>query len=144
MKKTTSTKIQLALAIDAKLLWDVLTQSRYTQVYMFNCTVESNWLVDSPIIWQGNYQGYQAFQKGKIIAIKPFELLKYSTFDPNIGLSDIADNYIYVTYAIKESVEGSYLTITNETFDGNEERMQHIMQGWQTVTEQIKKIVDDF
>ena len=111
---------------------------------MFNCSVETDWIEGSNIIWQGNYQGYQAFQKGKIITVKPYELIKYSTFDPSIGLSDIAENYINVTYEINESNGQSTLTIINNTFDGNKERMKHIIQGWELVTEQMKTLINTF
>ncbi len=104
----------------------------------------SFWIKGSVSIWQGNYQGYQAFQKGKILAIKPYELIRYSSLDPNSGLSDIADNYIQVTYSIEESKDKTKLTIFNDTFDGDEDRMKHVIQGWEKVVKQMEKIVNDF
>ena len=97
MNKKQTSELKLLINIDAKTLWSVLTESKYTKEYMFNCTVTSDWEIGSPIIWEGNYQGYQAYQKGEILDIKPFELIKYSTFDPNFGLEDKAENYIHVT-----------------------------------------------
>jgi len=144
MKKQLSTEIQVNLPIKAKFLWKVLTETEFTQAYMFNCSVESDWVKGSVITWQGNYQGYQAFQKGKILAIKPYELIKYSTFDPNLGLIDVAENYIHVTYSIKESKNKTKLTIINDTFDGDEERMKHIIQGWEMVIKQIEKIANNY
>jgi len=144
MEKILTSKIQIEFDIGAKQLWRVLTESKYTKVYMFNCSVESDWLEGSSITWQGNYQGYQAFQKGKILTVKPYELITYSTFDPSIGLSDVAENYINVTYAINEHKGKTTLTITNDTFDGNEERMKHIINGWEMVKEQMIKLVNTF
>lgn len=148
MNKTLSTTLKAEFPISAELLWEVLTQSTYTKAYMFNCSVESTWIKGSPIIWQGEYQGYKAFQKGEIIATTPNAKIKYSTFDPNFGLADEAKNYIHVTYLIKEHKNGNSLTcstlaIINDTFDGSEERMQHIMQGWEMVIEQMKKVIED-
>lgn len=144
MEKILTSKVQIEFDIDAKQLWRVLTESKYTKVYMFNCSVESDWLEGSSITWQGNYQGYQAFQKGKVITVKPYELITYSTFDPNVGLSDVAENYINVTYAINEHNGKTRLIITNDTFDGNEERMKHIINGWEMVKEQMIKLVNTF
>jgi len=141
MTKKLSSKIQLELAINAQSLWRILTESEYTQAYMFNCSVESEWVKGSVITWQGNYQDYQAFQKGEVLAIKPFELIKYSTFDPNLGLQDIADNYIHVTYLLEENSDRTKLTISNDTFDGNKERMKHVMQGWKIVVKQMEEVV---
>jgi len=143
LEKILSSKIQIEFAINAKSLWSVLTESKYTKTYMYNCSVDTDWIEGSAITWQGNYQGYQAFQKGKIITIKPHELIKYSTFDPNIGVSDVAENYINVTYIINENNGKTKLTIINDTFDGNEDRMKHIIQGWEMVREQMEKTINN-
>lgn len=130
---------KIIINTDAKHLWSVLTKSEFTKEYMFNCSVESNWEIGSPITWQGNYQGYEAFQKGKIIAYEPYRLIKYSTFDPNFGLEDKPANYIHVSYLLNEIDGQTELRIINETFDGNEERMTHINQGWEMVIHKIKE-----
>ena len=75
MEKILTSKVQIEFETSAKQLWRVLTESKYTKVYMFNCSVESDWLEGSSITWQGNYQGYQAFQKGKVLTVKPYELI---------------------------------------------------------------------
>lgn len=142
MKKL-STSIQVEFAISAKSLWNVLTETKFTEAYMFNCSVKSDWIKGSRITWQGNYQGYEAFQKGEILAIKPYELIKYSTFDPNFGLSDITANYIHVTYLIEKNEGKTKLTIVNDTFDGNEERMKHVMEGWGIVVKQMEKVINN-
>jgi len=140
-KKQTSEK-NIIINIDPENLWNILTKSKYTKEYMFNCSVNSDWKKGSQITWEGNYQGYQAFQKGEIIDVKPFELIKYSTFDPNFGLEDIPENYIHVSYLLKAIDGQTELTIVNETFDGNEERMGHINQGWDMVIEKIKEVAE--
>jgi uncharacterized protein YndB with AHSA1/START domain len=139
--KQTSEK-KILINCDVKTLWSVLTESKYTKVYMFNCTVSSDWKIGNPIIWEGNYQGYQAYQKGEILDIKPFELIKYSTFDPNFGLEDKPENYIHISYILKGNGNETELTIINETFDGNSERMNHINQGWEMVVSNIKEVAE--
>jgi uncharacterized protein YndB with AHSA1/START domain len=140
-KKQTSEK-KILINADTKTLWAVLTESKYTKEYMFNCAVDSGWKKGDSITWAGNYQGYEAFQKGEILDIKPFELIKYSTFDPNFGLEDTAENYIHVSYLLNEIGNNTELTIVNETFDGNEERMGHINQGWERVISKIKEVAE--
>ena len=142
MKKSQISEKKVLINIPPKDLWAVLTESKFTRVYMFNCSVNSDWKIGSPITWKGNYQGYDAYQKGEILDIKPFELLKYSTFDPNFGLADKAENYIHVSYLLNESNGKTELTIINETFDGDEQRMEHIMQGWNMVIGKIKEVAE--
>jgi len=142
MNKQLKSEKKLLINITPENLWPILTESKYSKEYMFNCSVDSDWKIGSPIIWQGNYHGYDAYQKGEILDIKPFELIKYSTFDPNFGLDDIPDNYIHVTYLIKAIDDKTELTIVNETFDGNDERMGHINQGWEMVADKIKEVAE--
>ena len=125
------------------MLWEVLTQSQYTKKYMFNCSVETDWKVGSSITWQGEYQGYKAFQKGEVLDYKLQELIKYSTFDPNSGLEDKEENYIHVTYELSKKGDHVELQITNETFDGSEERMEHINAGWEMVMMKIKEVTEN-
>jgi uncharacterized protein YndB with AHSA1/START domain len=139
-------KSEKTISIDTneKHLWEVLTKSEFTREYMFNCSVESDWKVGSPITWKGNYQGYEAFQKGEIIKIGQNKLIKYSTFDPNFGLEDKPENYIHVSYLLNEVGIGTIeLTIVNETFDGNEERMIHVNKGWEMVMDKIKEVAEN-
>jgi len=137
-------KTQKSIEIDAGIekLWSILTESKYTKEYMFNCSVESDWNKGSSITWKGNYQGYEAFQKGSILDIEQNSKIKYSTFDPNFGLEDIPENHIHVTYELTEKNGKIQLTITNETFDGNEERMNHINQGWEMVIGKLKELAE--
>lgn len=141
MTKLISTK-KIMIAVDKKTLWSVLTESKYTKIYMFNCAVTTDWEIGSTINWKGNFQGYDAFQKGEILDIKQGELIKYSTFDPNFGLEDKPENYIHVSYLLRELDEQTELTIINETFDGNKERMTHINQGWDMVIGGIKSTAE--
>lgn len=139
-KQKQTCKQKVVLPIAAERLWTILTDSKYTKQYMYNCTVTSDWKVGSPIIWEGNYQGYQAYQKGVILANKPLQLLKFTTFDPNFGMEDKPENYIHVSYLLEAVEDGIQLTVINETFDGNAERMTHIEQGWASVLASIEKL----
>ena len=65
-------------------------------------------------------------------------------FELNVGLSDVTGNYFHVIYKIDENKGKTKLIIINDTFDGNEDRTKHVMQGWELVTEQMKKVVTNF
>lgn len=137
-----STK-QIEITTTADHLWKVLTEPEYTQSYMFNCAVESSWELGSSVIWEGEFEGYKAYQKGEVIKIVPGQQVTYSTFDPNQGLADVPENYIHVTYTIHTINNECQLTITNETFDDNPERMSHIKKGWDMVLDAIKRVTEE-
>lgn len=136
-----STK-QIEINCSPEHLWEVLTQSSYTTQYMFNCSVNSTWKAGAEVIWQGEYNGHKAFQKGKVLNISQGKQLTYSTFDPNFGLPDVAESYIHVTYTLHDINGSTQLTINNETFDGSSERMSHIKQGWEMVIGKIKEVAE--
>lgn len=139
-KQKQTTQIQALLPTSPEKLWTILTDSKYTKQYMFNCAVKSNWKVGAPIIWEGHYQGYDAYQTGVILANEPLSLLKYSTFDPNYGMEDKPENYIHVSYLLEPKGKQTQLTIVNDTFDGNKERISHIREGWEMVAAEIEKL----
>ena len=138
-------KHEAVLDIDSSVdhLWAVLTDSKFTQEYMFNCSVTSDWTVGSSIVWEGNFQGYQAYQKGEIIEINPMTFVKYSTFDPNSGLEDVPESYVHVSYSLQQMNGKVQLTIVNETFDGSDERIKHVADGWGLVLNKLKEVAED-
>lgn len=130
-----SQKITRELHLDASSadVWDTLTNPAKTSKFMFNCKVESNWQVGSSIAWKGNYQGYESGERGTIIAVEKGRLLKYSSFDPNFGLADIAENYLHITYELTETGGKTRLVTSIENFNGDPERMKHIASGWDNI-----------
>lgn len=138
-------KIEQSIRIDASptQLWEVLTNPDYTEQYMYNCRVNTDWELGSEITWKGNFRGYNAFQKGEVVEYEPMSHLKYTTFDPNYGLPDEPENYIHVGYHVHKSGDGSLLTVDNETFDGDKKRLAHIKQGWETVLNGIKEVAEE-
>lgn len=142
MSKILKTVQTVMLSVSPEQLWPVLTQSQYSKQYMFNCAVNSDWKIGSSITWEGNYQGYEAFQKGEILDIQEPQKIKFTTFDPNYGIEDIPENYIHVTYLVRPEGNQTEFTVINETFDGNDKRSAHIKAGWKSVLEKIKEITD--
>jgi uncharacterized protein YndB with AHSA1/START domain len=82
-------------------IWDMLTKAEWTKKYMFGCEPLTDWTAGSPILWRGASNGV-VYVKGKILKIKPPELLQYSTFNANSELPDIPYNYLTVTLRLTE------------------------------------------
>jgi len=137
-----STK-QVEVNCSVESLWKILTKPEYSKRYMFNCAVTTDWKVGSDIVWEGVFNGHEAYQKGKVISISKGQGLSYSTFDPNAGLEDVSKNYIIVSYILHDFNGIAHLTITNETFDGSTKRMSHIKQGWDVVIGKLKEIAEE-
>lgn len=141
-KKELSSETKVLINASPKEIWTVLTESDFTKKYMFNCAVNTSWKVGDDITWKGHYEGYDAFQKGKVLAFEPYKLIKYSTLDPN-WMEEKDENYIHVSYVLDESDSHTELKVVNETFDGSDERMQHIVAGWDQVLDKIKTLAEE-
>jgi uncharacterized protein YndB with AHSA1/START domain len=98
---------EIVIQASVKYVWDVLTKSEYTKMYMFGCEAVSNWQEGSPLLWKVSWEGKEmVFLKGAIVKIVPYKLVIYTVFDPNSkSLKDVPENYLSVSYEL--SVENS-------------------------------------
>jgi len=142
-------KNSIAVNAPAAKVWDALVNPAQTKKYMFGCETVSDWKPGSELLWRGNYEGKDmVFVKGKIIEIIPEKFLSYTTIDPNSGIADIPENYLTVTYDLKEEKGQTILTATQgdySTVGDGEKRFRETLQGggWQPILDQIKKLVED-
>ena len=116
---------------------------------MFGCETVSDWKVGSELLWKGSYEGQDmVFVKGNIVDIRPGNFLAYTTIDPhNPAIPDLPENYLTVTYEIKENGEETILTTTQGDYSKvaeGEKRYQETIDGggWQPILEAIKKLLE--
>lgn len=141
-------KNSIIINAPAAKVWDALVNPEQTEKYMFGCETVSDWKPGSELLWRGNYEGQEmVFVKGKIVEIIPGKFLSYTTIDPNSGIADIPENYLTVTYDLKEENGQTILTATQgdySTVGDGEKRFRETLQGggWQPILDQIKKLVE--
>ena len=130
-------------------IWDALVNPEQTKKYMFGCETVSDWKVGSELLWKGSYEGQDmVFVKGNIVDIRPGNFLAYTTIDPhNPAIPDLPENYLTVTYEIKENGEETILTTTQGDYSKvaeGEKRYQETIDGggWQPILEAIKKLLE--
>ena len=143
-------KNNITINAPEKKVWDVLTNPEQTKKYMFGCETVSDWKQGSTLEWKGNYEGKEmVFVKGKIVDIIPEKLLVYTTIDPNnAAMKDSPENYLTVTYDLKEETGQTVLNVTqgdyNKVADG-ESRYKEAYnngEGWNPILIEIKKIAE--
>ncbi len=129
-------------------VWDALVNPEQTKKYMFGCEAISDWKPGSELLWRGNYErNDMVFVKGKIVEINPGKFLSYTTIDPNSGIADIPENYLTVTYDLKEEKGQTILTASQgdySTVGDGEKRFRETLDGggWQPILEEIKKLLE--
>ncbi len=135
-----------SIRIDASVsrIWEVLTRPELTRQYMFGCDAVSDWVVGSPLLWRGAADGV-VYVKGIVVDITPGRLLRFSVFDPNSGLEDIPENYLFVTYELIPGDGQTLLTIIQGDFAkvaNGEKRYADTLAHWDTVVLALKEVAE--
>ena len=128
-------------------VWNVLTNPEQTKQYMFGCEVLSDWKVDSTIIWKAtNQDGSEIIHvKGHILELKQMKHISFTMFDPNMGIEDIPENYLTLSYDLNEKGSATLLTIQQGDFSkiaNGEKRMDDSAKGWDMVIPMMKSLIE--
>ena len=78
-------------------VWEALVTPAAIKAYMFGATVTSDWIVGSPIVWTGEWQGRSYEDKGVILQIVRERVIEFSHFSSLAGAADLPENYHIVT-----------------------------------------------
>ncbi len=139
----------ISIKAPANIVWEVLTDPEQTKKYMFGCETVSDWSIGGELLWRGNYEDQvMVFVKGTIANFDPPHLLAYTTFDPNSTMEDKPENYLTVTYQLKEENGHTELTVTQgdyHTVADGERRYKEAHnggEGWNPIMAEIKKIAE--
>ncbi len=94
----------------ASRVWQVLTDSAYTKQYMFGCEIDSDWSVGGRFDWKGAADAVM-YVKGRLEAVEPERLLRYTMIDPHSSLADVPENYLTMTCELIPEHGGTTLTM---------------------------------
>ena len=78
-------------------VWQALVTPAAIKAYMLGATVTSDWVVGSPIVWTGVWQGGGVRGEGIILQMVPERVLEFSHFSSLAGTADLPENYHIVT-----------------------------------------------
>jgi uncharacterized protein YndB with AHSA1/START domain len=121
-------------------VWDALINPETIKQYFFGSNIETDWKVGSPIRWTGEYEGKEYIDKGVVQEFSPNEKISYSYLSSWSGLEDKHENYLLITYEVKQAEDGTELTITQSNYD--EERAKHSVENWAVVIGALKKLLE--
>lgn len=109
---------RITINADRKKVWNALTNPEETKKYMFGCEALSDWKVGDSLLWKGVHEGQEmVFVKGFVLAIDPYEFLKYSVIDPFASYPDIPENYLNVSYELIEENGATTLVVIQDGFE---------------------------
>jgi uncharacterized protein YndB with AHSA1/START domain len=138
--------IRKTVKVEAPLatLWKVLTDNEFIPQYMFGCYAESDWKPGSPLLWKGAAD-QKLYVKGHVVAIDAPRHLEYTVIDPNSDIADIPENYLKMTYDLKEDGAGTVLEISQGDFStvaNGQKRYEDVMAGDDHLMAAIKKVAE--
>ncbi|MBG6129249.1 uncharacterized protein YndB with AHSA1/START domain [Aquimarina sp. EL_43] len=138
---------EIQFNVNKEKVWELLTNPTITKQYMYGCEVISDWKVGNPIFWKGLTEDSKEviYVKGKIVEYKKGELVTFTMFDPNMEIEDIPENYLSLTYYLKEKNNKTTLKLTQGNFATvalGEKRYEESLKGWEMVIPVMKQIVE--
>jgi uncharacterized protein YndB with AHSA1/START domain len=110
-------RASVTIAAPAADVWEALVTPAAIKAYMFGATVTSDWVVGSPIVWTGEWQGRAYEDRGIILQIVRERVLEFSHFSPLAGAADLPENYHIVTVHL--SSDGAQQTRVSLYQDNN-------------------------
>ena len=143
MNKNLIASKSIEINAEPNKIWDVLTNPEKIKIFLFGTETITDWKIGSPIVFQGEFNGQQYKDKGRVVENIENKTLKYNYWSGFSGLEDKPENYSIVSYII-EKINGNKVkfTWTQEGF-ANEDGKYHAEQGLKTMLEQIKKISEE-
>lgn len=81
-------------------VWDALTKPELVKLWQFGSELITTWEPGSGIKFRAEWDGKIFEQWGKVLEVRPPELIKYSLFAPRPDLEDKFENYFEMSYVL--------------------------------------------
>ena len=92
-------------------VWETLTKPELVKLWQYGSDLTTDGKVGDDILFTTAWEDKIFEQWGKLLEIKPNELLRYSLFAPRPDLEDKAENYFEMNYVITAENDGTKLVI---------------------------------
>jgi uncharacterized protein YndB with AHSA1/START domain len=134
-------KASIDVQAPAEKVWAALVDPEKIKQYMFGTQVATDWKEGSSITWSGEWKGKPYQDKGRILRLRPKQLLEYSHYSPLTGAPDAPESYHTVSIELAEATGRTTVTLSQDN-NPNDEARQHSEQNWKTMLEALKKVVE--
>lgn len=141
MKSNITAKVSDTINASTHKVWEALTSPELIKKYFFDTNVHTDWIVGSPIEFDGEYEGKKYQDKGKILINREKELLRYTYWSSMSGLEDKPENYVTISYRLKGDYNSTTLTIIQDNIP-DEKTKEHSIQNWKKVLSGLKEMVE--
>ena len=142
MKNNITGKASITIQAPVEKVWEALITPSIIKKYFFNTNAVSDWKEGSPLIFKGEWEGLYYEDKGTILEMVPNKIFRYTYWSSMSGIEDKPENYVTITYDLKEEKNKTKLTIPQENIP-DEKTKQHSEQNWKKVLGDLKNFVEE-
>lgn len=108
-------------------VWDTITKPELVKLWQYGSDLHTSWEIGSDIKFRTAWEDKVFEQWGKILEVRPAEIVKYSLFAPRPDLEDKPENYFIMSYVLTEESGQTKLEIIQE--DNRPNAVQEEPQG---------------
>jgi uncharacterized protein YndB with AHSA1/START domain len=141
MKNNIAGHVKVTIHAPAKKVWDALTKPELIKKYFFGTDTHTDWKPGSPIRFTGEWQGKKYEDKGTVLNFEPKQIIRYTYWSSMSGIEDKQENYVTITYQLREKNGNTELEITQENIP-DEKTKTHSEENWNKVLDGLKKMVE--
>lgn len=122
-------------------VWDALTKPGLVKQWQYGSDLITDWKIGNDIRFRTEWEGKVFEQWGKVLEVRPNDLLKYNLFAPQPGLKDKPENYFIMSYVLTQEIGQTKLQIIQE--DNRPNARQEEPQGEENpILQSLKKVIE--
>jgi uncharacterized protein YndB with AHSA1/START domain len=132
----------ILISASRQKVWDALTRQELVKRWQFGSDLITSWEPGTDIRFRTEWNGQVFKQWGKILEIRPLELIRYSLFAPRPGLEDKPEYYFVMQYELSGEDRDVTLQITQE--DNRPGAVQEAPQGEENpVLQSLRQVAEE-
>jgi uncharacterized protein YndB with AHSA1/START domain len=123
-------------------VWDALTKPELVKQWQYGSELITDWEIGNDIRFRTEWENKIFEQWGKVVEVRPCDLIKYNLFAPGPGLEDKPENYFIMSYVLTSEIGQTRLEIIQE--DNRQNAIQEEPQGEENpILQSLKKIAEN-
>ena len=108
-------------------VWNILTKPEMVKLWQYGSELQTTWETGTAIRFSTAWEDKVFEQRGLVLEMQPYELIKYSLFAPRPDLEDKPENYFIMYYILTDDNGQTKLEIIQE--DNRPNAVQEEPQG---------------
>ena len=141
MKNNITGRVELEINASVEKVWEALTKPEIIKQYFFGTNTFTDWKMGSSIIFRGEWEGKTYEDKGTILVVDKYKMIKYDYWSSMSGIEDKPENYVIITYHLTQVDTKTKLVITQENIP-DEKMKEHSEENWKKVMTDMKRLVE--